>query len=367
MTGGSRLAGWGAGAAASGAESAASAGLGTLGHGGSLQDAKTAAEWGAVLGLGTGALGVGSARTPSGAPTLSAKDAEAARDMAYAPMNSVRFHPNDVDSAYTDGLTGLGKDQRAGLSDGFQATLREHLGQNAVGTTSASEIDGFARGVSEAASTNADHVVAGRIRDNLRNVLENATPISGHAPGVAAAMQDGAQAANKRFKNAQMLEEWRRQANLPTSGGIGEVAPSGAYSELKANPQFYSDPDANAAMRSVAGAGSAIPGGWLIKHAVAYPAIGAALGAGYGGVTGFAGAGKDEDPWSRALEEAALFGGGGLAAGAGARWTKNYLTNRALGAAGPTLTSGAPYAAPPTAVRDIVRSLIYGQGAAGNL
>ena len=52
LTGGSRLAGWGAGAAASGAEGAASAGLGTLGHGGSLQDAKTAAEWGAVLGLG---------------------------------------------------------------------------------------------------------------------------------------------------------------------------------------------------------------------------------------------------------------------------------------------------------------------------
>ena len=104
LTGGSRLAGWGAGAAASGAEGAASAGLGTLGHGGSLQDAKTAAEWGAVLGLGTGALGVGSARTPSGAPTLSANGAEAARDMAYAPMNSVRFHPNDVDSAYTGGL-----------------------------------------------------------------------------------------------------------------------------------------------------------------------------------------------------------------------------------------------------------------------
>ena len=148
--------------------------------------------------------------------------------------------------------------------------------------------------MSEAASTNADHVVAGRISDNLRNVLENATPISGHAPGVAAAMQDGAQAANARFKNAQMLEEWRRQANLPTSGGIGEVAPSGAYSELKANPQFYSDPDANAAMRGVAGAGSAIPGGWLIKHAVAYPAIGAALGRATAAWTGFAGAGKDE-------------------------------------------------------------------------
>ena len=40
---------------------------------------------------------------------------------------------------------------------------------------------------------------------------------------------------NARLKNAQILEDWRRQANLPCSGGIGEVAPSGAYSELKAN------------------------------------------------------------------------------------------------------------------------------------
>jgi hypothetical protein len=318
LTGGSRLAGWGAGAAASGAESAASAGLGTLGHGGSAQDAKTAAEWAAVLGLGTGALGVASARTPSGEPTLSAAEAEAARDMAYAPMSSVQFHPNDVDPAYTSALLNLGKEQRAGLSDGIQSTLREHLGQNAIGTTSASDIDGFARGVSEAALTNADKVVAGRINQNLRGVLENATPVSGHALGVAAQLQDGAQAANARFKNAQMLEEWRRQANLPTSGGIGEVAPGGAYSELKASPQFYSDPDVNAAMRGVAGAGSAIPGGYLVKHALAYPLIGAGLGALGGGTAGFFGAAKDENQWTRAAEEALMFGGGGLAAGYGA-------------------------------------------------
>ena len=365
-TGGSRLAGWGAGTLASGAQGAGSGALGTLGHGGSAQDAESAAGWGAVLGLGTGALGVGSAR-PRGAPTLSAAEAEAARELAYVPMASVQFHPDDVDPAYTSALLNLGKDQRAGLSDGFQSTLREHLGQNAIGTTSASDIDGFARGVREAARTNADSVVAGRISDNLRGVLENATPVSGHAPGTAALMQDGANAAQARFKNAQMLEEWRRQANLPTSGGIGEVAPSGAYSELKANPQFYSDPDVNAAMRGVAGAGGMIPGGWLIKHAVAYPAIGAGIGALGGGATGYFGAGKGEDPWSRALEEAAVFAGGGLAAGYGGGAARNALTNRALRAAGPTLTSGAPYAAAPTAFRDAVRNLIYGQGAAGNL
>ena len=363
-TGGSRLAGWGAGTLASGAQGAGSAALGTLGHGGSAQDAENAAEWGAVLGLGTGALGVGSAR-PRGAPTLSAAEAEAARDLAYAPMNSVQFHPNDVDPAYTSVFTGLGKDQRAGLSPGFQSTLRDHLDQIGQGVTTAGEIDGFARGVREAASTNADKVVAGRINENLRNVLESATPVSGHSPGVAAVMQDGANVAQARFKNAQMLEEWRRQANLPTSGGIGEVAPSGAYSELKANPQFYSDPDVNAAMRGVAGAGGMIPGGWLIKHAVAYPAIGAALGAAGGGAAGFAGAGKGEDPWAKAAEEAAFFGGGGLLAGGGARFARNALTNRALRAAAPTLTSGAPYAAPPTAMRDIVRSLIYSQGGGG--
>jgi hypothetical protein len=164
-----------------------------------------------------------------------------------------------------------------------------------------------------------------------------------------------------------MLEEWRRQASLPTSGGIGEVAPAGAYSELKSNPQFYSDPDVNAAMRGVAGAGAMIPGGWLIKHAVAYPAIGAALGAASGGVAGFAGAGKDESPWARAGEEALLFGGGGLAAGFGAKAGRNILTDRALRAAGPTLTGGASYAPPPTAMRDIVRWLVNSQGAAGNL
>jgi hypothetical protein len=289
------------------------------------------------------------------------------RKSAYDALDAVEFHPNSVDQAYTGAFANLGKDQRAGLSPGFQSTLREHLDQIGQGVTTAGEIDGFARGVKEAATTNADKVVAGRIGDNLDRVLQTAPPVSGHAPGVAAQLQDAATAAHMRLENARMLEEWRRAADIPGSGGIGEVAPGGAQAELLKHPQFYSDPDVNTAMKSVAGAGGMIPGGWLIKHAVAYPAAGAAIGAVTGAGSGFFGAGKDESPGARALERALEYGGSGALAGFGARYGRDILTNRAIRAAGPTLTSGAPYVPPPTAFRDAVRNLIYGQGAAGNL
>jgi hypothetical protein len=143
--------------------------------------------------------------------------------------------------------------------------------------------------------------------------------------------------STKRFASMRSVLA-RRNFDRP----VDVRAPAGTYSELKANPKFYSDPDVNAAMRGVAGAGSAIQGGWLIKHAVAYPAIGAGIGALGGAGSGFFGAGKGEDPWSRAAEEAAFFGGGGLLAGAGAKWGRNALTNRAIRAAAPTLTGGRP-------------------------
>ena len=68
---------------------------------------------------------------------------------------------------------------------------------------------------------------------------------------------------------------------------------------LKNNPQFYQG-DADTAMKGLAGAGGWVPGGYLVKHAIVYPTVGAALGALGGGVSGYSGAGKGEDPWLRA-------------------------------------------------------------------
>ena len=59
-------------------------------------------------------------------------------------------------------------------------------------------------------------------------------------------------------------------------------------------------------------------------------------------------------------------GGAGIAAGYGLPAVRSGLVSRALTNAAPTLTAGASFP-PPSTLRDWVRSIIYGQGAAGKL
>ena len=271
----------------------------------------------------------------------------------------------EVSDAYHDAQGALSKDQEAGLSSGFRSLLDEHLEQNSkTATTSASEIDGFKRGLNEGATTNADGVLASGVKENLDNVLKNTKPVTptgdpdpNFATGEAADLLAKAKLAASQRMNAEQIAEARRVGGLPGES-LGETGISWARGALKKDPQFYTDPDVNAAMRSVAGAGSWLPPSYLFKHALAYPVAGALAG----GVHGYATGG--DNPWAHAGQEALEVGGAGALTSYGLPAFRSLLTSQALKGAAPTLTAGAPFP-PGQPILDEVRNIIYGRSAAG--
>ena len=311
---------------------------------------------GAIVGAPTGAL----------APVArSVEEAQNAESAAYFPTHSIKFPMTEVSDAYHDAQGALSKDQEAGLSSGFKSLLDEHLEQNEkTATTSASEIDGFKRGLDEAATTKADGVLANGVKENLDNVLKNTKPVTptgdpdpNFATGEAADLLAKAKLAASQRMNAEQIAEARRVGGLPGES-LGETGSGWARGALKADPQFYTDPDVNAAMRSVAGAGSWLPPSYLFKHALAYPVAGALAG----GVHGYATGG--DNPWAHAGQEALEVGGAGALTSYGLPAFRSLLTSQALKGAAPTLTAGAPFP-PGQPILDEVRNIIYGRSAAG--
>ena len=305
---------------------------------------------------------------PTGGPDLVARSVEEARNAesaAYFPTHSIKFPGYQVSDAYNAARNGLSKDQEAGLSSGFRSLFDEHLEQNGkTGTTSASEIDGFQRGLNEGATTNADGVLANSIKENLNNVLKNVKPVTSSgdpdpnfATGEAADLLAKARLAASQRMNAEGIAEARRVGAL-SGESLGDTGVSWARGALKGKPQFYTDPDVNAAMSSVARAGSWLPPSYLFKHALAYPVAGALTGGVHGYVTG------GENPWGKAGEEALEMGTAGAAASYGLPAFRSLLTSQALKGAAPTLTAGAPFP-PAQPILDEVRNIIYGRSAAG--
>ena len=445
----SKLPGWLASRVAGGTVGAGSSALGAYGRG---DDITMPTLVGGAIGAVIGA--------PSGTPGPLARSVEEARNAessAYFPTHSIKFPMNQISDAYHDAQGALTKDQEAGLSPGFRSTLAQHIEENEkTATTSASEIDGFQRGLNEAAKTKADGVLANSISENLDNVLQNVKPVIGNptsttvpsgtvrvyhgagtgtspseygdsgawvsssptyaknwgsgnktvyytdvptnelpsgvaeqhelngvipnfqlsprqtaglkaftrpgdpdpnfATGEAADLLAKAKLAASRRMNAQGIAEARRVGGLPGES-VGETGSGWARGELKTNPQFYTDPDVNAAMRSVAGAGSWLPPSYLFKHALAYPVAGALIGGGHRLATG------GDNPWWKAGQEALEYGGAGIAAGYGIPAVRSGLVSRAMTQAAPTLTAGAPF--PPPSFLDEIRRLMYGRLAAG--
>ena len=318
--------------------------------------------------IGIGALTGGVVGAPTGGPDLVARSVQEAKDAesaAYFPTHSIKFPMTEVSDAYHDAQGALSKDQEAGLSSGFRSTIAQHIEQNEnTATTSASEIDGFKRGLNEAATTKADGVLANGVSENLDNVLKNTKPVTptgdpdpNFATGEAADLLAKAKLAASQRMNAEQIAEVRRVGGLPGES-IGNTGSSWARGALKGDPQFYTDPDVNAAMRSVAGAGSWLPPSYLFKHALAYPVAGALIGGGHGYATG------GENPWEHAGTEALEMGGAGIAAGYGLPAGRSGLVSQALKRAAPTLTTGAPFP-PGQPILDEVRNIIYGRSAAG--
>ena len=390
---GSKLLGWGAGALTAGGTSAVDAAAGTYGHGGSTDDALSAAKWGGGVGTLLGMLGVGSNKALTGAPGAPAypsppsaspsiveklagpawtgpfKDTaalQAESDAARAAMKPITFDPSDSDRVYDAARSSLTPAQRSGISPGMNQAIKAQRDEiaNAANGPSADDINGFAGRIFDGATSRDDQALAAKIKNNLTNgVLGGAQPTSGHAVGEAIPLNDAANQATSNLKNSQMLDDWRAAAKIPGSGGIGEEATTGAQSALKNQPYYYSDPSSNAAMKNIAGAGSLLPGSWLFKHSVGYPLAGAAVGGLLGGGHGYQTGG--DSPWVNAGKEALEMGSVGLLTGYGLPLARSGLASRALNQSAPALTQGATFAKQPPATGALLRALLNSQGSAG--
>lgn len=355
---GSKLAGYGAGVLASGAQGAGESALTAFGHGGSAEDAKSSAKWGGTIGALLGLLGVGSAAAPAAAK--SSLEAGADQAAAYSQMKPIGFDATDIAPAYRRAWNALTPSQINDLTADFRSragTLADQLNMiKNRGGASADTLDGFARNLQTAAKSSGDGVLANKIEANIRGVMDNATPVTNHPVGLAGELQDQANTATSQAKNAEMLEEAQRVGGLPGGGGQGASIPAAAQNALKNDPQFFKG-DNEAAMRSLAGAGQFIPSSWLLKHAVGYPIAGALAGGIFGAGHGYATGGAD--PWAQAGKEALEYGGTGFGVAAGAPLVKNYLVRKALSTAAPTLTAGAPYGPPQAPVNQLLQAILH--------
>ena len=92
---------------------------------------------------------------------------------------------------------------------------RDHFG------LASSKIDGFKRGLNEAATTKADGVLANGVSENLDNVLKNTKPVTptgdpdpNFATGEAADLLAKAKLAASQRMNAEQIAEVRRVGGI---------------------------------------------------------------------------------------------------------------------------------------------------------
>jgi hypothetical protein len=327
------------------------------GHGDGLADAAEGGAAGAVGGAGVGALtkylvnplatlGANWFGKMTGAlsdPTAVTDALEANKNLAYLPTHSIGFDGLPIDQAYRTAVNTLGKDQVAGLSGGFKSAVQDHLEQNANGVpTSASEIDGFMRGLDEAAGTNADRTLAGRIKENLQEVLDTTPPLTGQAPGVAADLIAKAKTAHQLYSNASDLQEWSQSLK-----GFGS-SPAGQAQKLAET--YYPDPNSDEykALSNIAqAAGGSGQSAYNLMHMI-------------DPLLGYVGASVGGGPGAMAGEIAGHLMKPGLASALTA--VQQRGTQRAIGGAYPALTKNPPTLWSPD-LGQAVRALLLGKAA----
>jgi hypothetical protein len=277
--------------------------------------------------------------------------AKATSDAAYQPLSTVKFDPNRVTQAYDNAYQSLDADQRANLSRGMDSLIRKHYKEiNSSNSVTASNIDGYARGLNEKAATGsrADGVLATKITDNLQGdtgVLATAPTLTGHAPGVAAGMQDTAQDAFKQFANAKALQDMSQK--LKDWG----TSPAGAAQTIA--EKFYpgqNDPARQALIDIAQKSGGSGQTAYNLMHLIdpVLGYVGASMGGGPGALVGEMVGHLMKPGLASALTKA-----------------QQAASQRAIGAAYPALTGANPTIASPN-VGMLLKSLMFGPaGAAG--
>jgi hypothetical protein len=267
----------------------------TLFHGGSLSDATKAFWPGAALGgVGgaTGGLQPDVNTNVSPVPKLKAQESK-----IYGPLDNIPYHGNDVTKNVNGTVNGIV--QASGPNQWKNATSTNAVVNDLIKQPwrSAADIQKAQeklRDISrDNSASNEDRRFAGQVADGLDSLHQNAQPTYGSfKPGDAATILEQGKPITQQRKNAEMLDEAQRQADLKQNP---YYAAQVAADELSKNPQFYagrnpSQPggyDVNdpryVAMQKLADSapkGGANPSSPLFKHIIAAPAsatVGGAL------------------------------------------------------------------------------------------
>jgi hypothetical protein len=141
-------------------------------------------------------------------PANVVKSTGAAKDAAYSGASQYKFDPNDVNSAYYAAHSSLDPSQVLDLSPGMNAKVQQHLNANQTASSvSANTIDGLGRGLQGSVSTDADSVLAAKIKQGLDGVMGAAAPKSGQSVGDALIQVNKARAAAQQDIMAQGLQD----------------------------------------------------------------------------------------------------------------------------------------------------------------
>jgi hypothetical protein len=251
----------------SAAEGALASGVGTLGHGGSLQDAGTAATVGGLIGGVTGALPGGRGARPVTPPTSELKTN---MQNAFQPLENTWVNARNTGQNFNKVTSSL--PTRTDLSSNFNSKVDEiakEIGDSS-GVLSADTIARYQRVLGGAARNDID-------RNTARNYVDALNISLGpHAPAVA----DANTLANK-FKISREIDKW---------GTDLASAPSAIASRLDKKPQFYQGDVGNALREIGAKAPSdesiASAAGKAAASAIGKHLLGAAIGGGVGYMTG---------------------------------------------------------------------------------
>jgi hypothetical protein len=213
---------------------------------------------------------LGSLYTPSEVSTAT----KAVEQGAWADAKNITFNPSDVNDAYSRAFRSLDADQVRNLTPGMNKAFGDHMtGNLQMNSIDASNINGFSRDIISNARSNADSVLANRLKSNLDDVLQNARPISNPVALNPLDVVNNARTASQKSIMAQGLEDASTQLrNQYKSPGPWAQTQSEFYKP--GTPQY----EGLSGIVRASGGATAMPSGYGAAHMVE-PAIEGALAA----------------------------------------------------------------------------------------
>ena len=376
---------WAGGVLGAAAEGAAAGAAGAAGHDEGIgHGALVGGALGAAGGLPGGVVGRGGAI----APPVAADDLRAAAKQAYDPLSNILY---DATREVHPSIDPLGAQNAMRDRSGYKwrdasktrAEINTLLNRPQLSANDLQQSQSYLKRIAgDGRSDPNDALYAAHYAGKLQDVLDNATPQTGvpqnwanptGAPSFASAKKAEGDALHGKAQDVERLNDWI--AKSAVAGGPDVGGQASAYLRTKPGQTFAApgtpqyDALNNLAKTNAGPDLTGAPSAWDVRHSL-HPLV---SGAAAGLLTGAGGqvAEGHFDPLHLAGEAAAgaLLGYGvhKSVPWASKRFFQAPAQQRAIDAAGSTLSTGqfqAPVL-PDAALRDAMRTLIFGRGAAG--